>query len=393
MTAPDFPRITLVTPVYNGADLLARNVDSVAAAKDPNLEHILVDNRSTDRSWELMNELAKRHAHLRVTRQEETQGAAASINHGFALATGDIFAWLGHDDMWFPETPGRVREQWRAHPGITFLAGTVRILQSDGRLDLDRKPLAGLDFLDLFISAHIVNQEGCFWSREIHRPLDPGIRGAFDYDLWLRLFSGGNFQAHHTDELLACFQKRAGQLSGNLESYTDEMNLCRALHCSRVLGRPKEEFMRFQEQLRGMLQVPAFRAPCEKRIARDGVFFAPRLNRELCLAGIFFFLGRPGEEVVFHIHDMTARSIGLLDDNRTRAVAKIRTKQARLSVVVPPSGLVGVDLTSRGVDDPNASWIKCSHISCGDRIVTRAPKAPAVPADAPALRLEYPSLG
>jgi hypothetical protein len=391
MTSEDFPKITLVTPVYNGVNFLARNVDSVASSNYPSLEHILVDNKSTDQSWDLMNELAKKHPHIRVTQQTEVQGAAASINHGFSLATGDIFAWLGHDDMWLPKTPWHVRDHWRNYPEDDFLAGSVRILLPDGSTEMDRKPLPNLDFFDLFISSHIVNQEGCFWRREVHQPLDPGIRGSFDYDLWLRMFSGENFRAAHTDDVLASFQKREGQLSGNWRNYTEEMNLCRALHCSRVLAQPQENFMRFQGQLQGMLQLATFRNHCDKRIESDGIFFAPRMNESLCLAGIFFFLARPNDEVIFHIYDMKARSIGLLEDNRHRAVAKVRTQQARLSIIVPDSGLVGVDLTNRGLDDPNECWIKCSHITCAGRTVARASKAPSVPKSAPELRLAFPS--
>jgi len=288
MTSEDFPRITLVTPVYNGVNFLARNVESVASSKYPHLEHILVDNKSTDRSWDLMNDLAKKHSHLRLTRQDEVQGAAASINHGFSLATGDIYAWLGHDDMWLPKTPWHVRDHWRNHPETDFLAGTVRVLLANGSIELDRKPLPQLDFLDLFISAHIVNQEGCFWRREVHQLLDPNVRGAFDYDLWLRLFADEHFRAGQTDEVLACFQKRGGQLSGNWKNYTEEMSLCRAIHCSRVLHRPREDFMRFHEQLQAMVQIDAFRRQCKKRIDRDGVLFIPRIREDLCLAGIFF---------------------------------------------------------------------------------------------------------
>jgi hypothetical protein len=52
---------------------------------------------------------------------------------------------------------------------------------------------------------------------------------------------------------------------------------------------------------------------------------------------------------------------------------------------------VGIDLTNRGFGDPNECWIKCSHISCGDRTLARAPKSPTVSPAAPKLRLEIPS--
>jgi hypothetical protein len=140
-----------------------------------------------------------------------------------------------------------------------------------------------------------------------------------------------------------------------------------------------------------MMLVPGFRPYAEKRIEREGAFFAPRLNQNLCLVGLFFFLAQPHDEVIFHIYDLNARSISLFENNRHRAVIKVRTGQARLSIIVPPSGLVGVDLTNRGIDDPNQCWIKCSHLTCGGRTLAHAPKSPAVPSSAPGLRLEYPT--
>ena len=149
--------------------------------------------------------------------------------------------------------------------------------------------------------------------------------------------------------------------------------------------------MRFWEQFHGMRQVPAFRKRSEENLNRDGAIFVPQIREDLCLAGIFSFVARPNDEVVFHIRDMSARSIGLLESNRHRAVAKVRSPQAELTIVVPDSGFVSVDLTNRGIDDPNESWIKCSHITCAGRTLLRARKAPPVSPSAPKLRLEYPS--
>lgn len=169
------------------------------------------------------------------------------------------------------------------------------------------------------------------------------------------------------------------------------MNRCRALFCSRLLQRPPEEFQTFQEQLHGLSQVPFFQRLCAQRMTRDGAYFAPRLNEALCLAGIFFFIARPQTEIVFEVYEMQARSIALLENNRPRAVAKVRSVQARLTILVPDSGFVGVDLTNRGLDDPNACYIKCARIRCGDRVLAVNPKAHTLTSSAPEIRLAYPA--
>lgn len=94
-----FPKISIVTPCYNQAEFLESTIQSVLSQNYPNLEYIIIDCSSTDRSAEIIKKYAN---YLHYWCSESDQGQYHAINKGFAHSTGEIMAWLNSDDMYFP---------------------------------------------------------------------------------------------------------------------------------------------------------------------------------------------------------------------------------------------------------------------------------------------------
>ena len=95
-TESSWPKISLVTAVYNGEKYLEETIRSILGQGYPNLEYILVDGGSTDGTVEIIRRYEKQ-----VTcwfRQEGT-GVYAALNQGFARSTGEIMGWLNSSDM------------------------------------------------------------------------------------------------------------------------------------------------------------------------------------------------------------------------------------------------------------------------------------------------------
>lgn len=100
---PSAPTVSAIIPVFNGAAYVGAAIASVLAQTRPVDEVIVVDDGSTDDTLAVLEELG---AVIRVVRQEH-RGDSAARNHGVAMASGDLLAFLDHDDLWEPSKTER----------------------------------------------------------------------------------------------------------------------------------------------------------------------------------------------------------------------------------------------------------------------------------------------
>lgn len=91
------PKISVILPVYNGASLILRAVQSVLSQTYSHLELIVVDDGSTDNTLQQLSTVSD--PRLRVISQPN-QGVAVARNFGFQQATGDYIAFIDADDCW-----------------------------------------------------------------------------------------------------------------------------------------------------------------------------------------------------------------------------------------------------------------------------------------------------
>lgn len=97
--ADRLPKVSIVIPTYNRAEMLKQALRSVLAQTFTDYEAIVVDDGSTDNTREAVESF--RDERVRYVWQEN-QWLAAARNTGIAHATGDLVAFLDSDDLWFP---------------------------------------------------------------------------------------------------------------------------------------------------------------------------------------------------------------------------------------------------------------------------------------------------
>jgi glycosyltransferase involved in cell wall biosynthesis len=88
--------LSVIMPVYNGAEFLAEAVASITAQAYQPLEIIVVDDGSTDDTAAVAQILGREIRYL----YQPNQGPAAARNAGLAVAQGDLIAFLDVDDLW-----------------------------------------------------------------------------------------------------------------------------------------------------------------------------------------------------------------------------------------------------------------------------------------------------
>ncbi len=127
MTAGNSPTISVVTPNYNHGHYIAQTIRSVAAQTRCPLEHVIVDDGSTDDSREIIADLAKEFPFVRLITSECNKGAAAAIYRGLLEAKGRYLMFLGADDALPPWSLERFAQIIEQHPDTALICGDVEL--------------------------------------------------------------------------------------------------------------------------------------------------------------------------------------------------------------------------------------------------------------------------
>jgi glycosyltransferase involved in cell wall biosynthesis len=94
------PLVSVIIPCYNAEKYILQTLESVFAQSYANYEIIVIDDGSTDESYEILQDI--KHEKLRIFTQKN-QGPSAARNHGMALASGKYLQFLDSDDLLLPE--------------------------------------------------------------------------------------------------------------------------------------------------------------------------------------------------------------------------------------------------------------------------------------------------
>ena len=179
-------RVSVVTPSFNQAPFIAKTIASVLDQTYRDVEYFVIDGGSTDGSVEIIRGYADR---LAGWVSEPDRGQTDAINKGFAMAHGDILAWLNSDDTYEPEAIARAVAYLDAHPEVGLVYGDALFIDGDGEA-MGAFPAAQTDYRRLRRGYVHIPQQAAFFKASLWRkagPLDPDFYFAMDYDLWVRL--------------------------------------------------------------------------------------------------------------------------------------------------------------------------------------------------------------
>lgn len=115
------PRISIVIPVYNRAELIRRALDSVLAQTFGDFECIVSDNHSSDGTLAVVNEYAARDSRIRVVSQSQNIGPVRNWLAGAAASRGEFVKILFSDDWIEPDCLARAMRAFEDHPSIGFV--------------------------------------------------------------------------------------------------------------------------------------------------------------------------------------------------------------------------------------------------------------------------------
>jgi glycosyltransferase involved in cell wall biosynthesis len=122
--------VSVVLPTFNRADTLLRSIRSVLEQQHNNLELIVVDDGSADRTRELVRDIYD--PRIRYIRFDRNRGQSAARNAGIVASHAELIAFQDSDDRWAPEKLVRQLPVLLDDPGLSGVYCDLQRRQTDG---------------------------------------------------------------------------------------------------------------------------------------------------------------------------------------------------------------------------------------------------------------------
>ncbi len=224
--ASQSPLVSIVIPVYNGADYLQQAIESALAQSWRNLEVIVVDDGSEDqgRTAAIAASYADRIRYI----HQPNGGTGSAVNTGIRHMRGEYFSWLSHDDVYEPDKIERQMLVAMKQPEPALIFSDVALMRADGEIfeqvnagrDFDPvRPLWPL-FEALINGCALLIHRQCFQRCGL---MDPGHSTTHDYDMWFRICL--EFPLIHAPGGVVRHRVHANQCSKRMSRHLDEVAL------------------------------------------------------------------------------------------------------------------------------------------------------------------------
>lgn len=208
--------VSVVMPAYNVAAYIGAAIDSVKAQTVADWELLVVDDGSTDATYETVRRLAAGDARIRLL-QKSNGGISTARNMALAVSRGDFIAILDGDDIWEPTYLAEQLAVFARQPEVDIVTSNGWFLGSrlDGQLTRpfpDSRPQPTLntilaDETSIFIMS--------MFRRRVYEAsggFDEALRTNEDYDYWLRAALAG-FRFWRNDRPLCYYRRRDDSVS------------------------------------------------------------------------------------------------------------------------------------------------------------------------------------
>ena len=180
------PKISIIIPTYNRRELVREAIASVMAQSYRDFELIVVDDGSEDRTAAIVHEFAG----VRYVYQPN-RGVSAARNHGVALSSGELIAFLDSDDLWQPRKLEHQVLFFVTYPEVPICQTEEIWLRNGVRVNPHNKHRkTGGDLFARSLERCLVSPSTVMLSRDLFERIggfDESLSVCEDYDLWLRI--------------------------------------------------------------------------------------------------------------------------------------------------------------------------------------------------------------
>ncbi len=182
------PKVSVLMTVYNGEEFIKEAVDSILNQTFKDFEFLIIDNKSTDATVDIIKQYKDEHINLVVN--EENIGQANALNKGLKLAKGEYIARLDADDISCPERLSKQVEFMEKNLDIGICGSWIETIGYDSG-HIRKLPISPEEISVFLLFNNVIAHPSVMIRNNILRKNNLIYRSEFspaeDYDLWERM--------------------------------------------------------------------------------------------------------------------------------------------------------------------------------------------------------------
>lgn len=181
----EMPKVSIITPVFNGADFLPQAIESVLAQDYPNIEYIVLDDGSTDKTQEIL----KKYSHQLKWQSHPNMGQSRTLNKGWEMSQGEILGYLSADDVLFPRAVSQLVHELMVDESNMVVFPDCDVIDPYNRV-IKKAVCKPFDYDDLVIKQECYIGPGALFRKKAWEQMggwNSELKMAPDREFWMRV--------------------------------------------------------------------------------------------------------------------------------------------------------------------------------------------------------------
>lgn len=210
------PKVSVLMPGYNAEKYVGESIQSILDQSFKDFEFIIIDDCSKDKTWEIINDFAKKDDRIVVFKNEKNLGIAENRNKLISKANGKYVVWQDADDISLPE---RIEHQYNfmeSHLDVGISGGWLQFFNEKGNITIQKYDSNDHNLRKNIFKFSPIAQPASVIRKEVFNKVgnyDTTLRQAEDLDMSFRI--GQYYKFANLQEVLVKYRRHGDSVSFN----------------------------------------------------------------------------------------------------------------------------------------------------------------------------------
>ena len=136
------PLISVLMPAYNAEKYISESIDSILNQSYKNFEFIIIDDFSTDKTYEIIKKYSKQDSRIKCFKNSKNLGIAGNRNRLIKMAKGKYIVWQDADDISFSFRLAKQTSFMQTHKNVGICGSFIQSFDDKGFKDIRRYPFS-----------------------------------------------------------------------------------------------------------------------------------------------------------------------------------------------------------------------------------------------------------